>query len=241
MSYILEALKKAQAERQLGSAPTIHAPAAHAAPQAVERRKPLVIGAAAGVLLVAGAIFAWRQHGATPAPVAAAQVPAAAVVSRPVPSAAVPAHDAAATEHAAPSVALVGAPDAPPAAARSAKLPAVEPAHKAPAPHPAAAPVAAPAQAAPADVARAAPVPVSAPADDGLPTLSGLPDAVRRDVPKVAFGGYMYSPNPADRLVLVDKALRHEGEEVAPGLMLEKLLPKGAVLNFRGYRYRVPF
>ncbi|GAB3415734.1 hypothetical protein GCM10027318_32390 [Massilia agilis] len=81
--------------------------------------------------------------------------------------------------------------------------------------------------------------PVSA--DDGLPTLNGLPDAVRRDVPKVAFGGYMYSPNPADRLVLVDKTLRHEGEEVAPGLMLEKLLPKGAVLNFRGYRYRVPF
>jgi general secretion pathway protein B len=27
--------------------------------------------------------------------------------------------------------------------------------------------------------------------------------------------------NPADRLLLVDKILRHEGEEVAPGLLLE--------------------
>jgi general secretion pathway protein B len=57
----------------------------------------------------------------------------------------------------------------------------------------------------------------------------------------VAFGGYMYSPNAADRLVLVDKTLRREGEEVAPGLVLEKLLPRGAVMNYRGYRYRVPF
>jgi len=28
---------------------------------------------------------------------------------------------------------------------------------------------------------------------------------------------------------------------VAPGLVLEKLLPKGAVMNFRGYRYRMPY
>lgn len=51
----------------------------------------------------------------------------------------------------------------------------------------------------------------------------------------------MYSENAADRLVLVDKTLRHEGEEIAPGLTLERLLPKGAVLNYRGTRYRVGF
>jgi general secretion pathway protein B len=60
-------------------------------------------------------------------------------------------------------------------------------------------------------------------------------------VPRVAFGGYMYSANPADRLLLIDKALRHEGEEVAPGLVLEKLLPRAAVMNYRGYRYRVAY
>ena len=51
----------------------------------------------------------------------------------------------------------------------------------------------------------------------------------------------MYSPNPADRLLLIDKVLRHEGEEVAPGLTLERLLPKAAVMNFRGTRYRVAY
>ncbi|MFL6674575.1 MAG: general secretion pathway protein GspB, partial [Massilia sp.] len=68
-----------------------------------------------------------------------------------------------------------------------------------------------------------------------------LPDAVQREVPKVTFGGYIYSPNPADRLLLIDKTLRHEGEEVAPGLVLEKLMPTAAVMNYRGYRYRVGY
>nr|WP_229257537.1 general secretion pathway protein GspB [Duganella callida] len=54
-------------------------------------------------------------------------------------------------------------------------------------------------------------------------------------------GGYIYSKNPADRVLLIDKVLRHEGEEVAPGLLLEKLQPKEAVFSFKGYRYRVPY
>jgi general secretion pathway protein B len=85
-------------------------------------------------------------------------------------------------------------------------------------------------------------VPAAPPApEDSLPYLQQLPDAQQRDIPRVTFGGYMYSANPADRLLLVDKALRHEGEEVAPGLVLEKLLPKAAVMNYRGTRYRVAY
>jgi general secretion pathway protein B len=71
--------------------------------------------------------------------------------------------------------------------------------------------------------------------------LQSLPEVIQRDVPKVVFGGYIYSQNPADRLLLVDKTLRREGEEVAAGLVLERLLPKAAIMNYRGYRYRVPY
>jgi general secretion pathway protein B len=102
------------------------------------------------------------------------------------------------------------------------------------------APVAAATRPAPAPV----PAPTSAPTpapEDSLPYLHQLPDAIQRDIPRVSFGGYMYSANPADRLLLVDKALRHEGEEVGPGLFLEKLLPKAAVMNYRGIRYRVAY
>ena len=87
----------------------------------------------------------------------------------------------------------------------------------------------------------AAPKPAPLALEETLPSLRELPEPIRQSVPPLVFGGYMYSKNPADRLLLIDKALRHEGEEVAPGLVLEKLLPKAAVMNYRGYRYRVPY
>ncbi|MEH6436799.1 general secretion pathway protein GspB, partial [Massilia sp. DD77] len=94
-------------------------------------------------------------------------------------------------------------------------------------------------------VAKAAPEPVRAappPApEENLRSLQELPEALQREIPKVAFGGYIYSPNPAERLLLVDKMLRREGEEVAPGLVLERILPKAAVMNYRGNRYRAGY
>ncbi|MYN43372.1 GspB domain-containing protein, partial [Duganella sp. FT109W] len=77
--------------------------------------------------------------------------------------------------------------------------------------------------------------------DEPVVNLRDLPEPIQRAIPPVAVGGYIYSKNAADRLLLVDKVLRHEGEEVAPGLLLEKLQPKEAVFNFRGYRYRIPY
>ncbi len=79
------------------------------------------------------------------------------------------------------------------------------------------------------------------PPDETIPTAHDLPEPIQRILPPVQMSGYMYSKNPADRMVLIDKSLRREGDEVAPGLVLERLMPKGAVFTFRGYRYRVPY
>lgn len=215
MSYILEALKKAQAERQLGNAPTIHAPTLHVAPAhvpVVKKTGVLALGVAVVVLAGAGWFF-WSQR--TPAPAVVLTAPAA-VAAVPAPVVVAPA----------PVVAPAAAPVAPPAPVMAQAEPVVRPRKAAAAPL-AAAPVAAPA-------APASP-------EDNLRYARDLPQEIQQQLPHVAFGGYMYSDYAADRLVLVDKTLRHEGEEIAPGLMLEKLLPRGAVLNFRGTRYRVNF
>ncbi len=92
-------------------------------------------------------------------------------------------------------------------------------------------------------VPAAPPPPVVEPAapEENLPYLSQLPEPQRSEAPKVSFGGYMYSKNPADRMLIVDKVLRREGEEVAPGLVLEQLQSKAAVLNYRGTRYRMAY
>jgi general secretion pathway protein B len=206
MSYILEALMKAQAERQLGSAPTLHAVPVGAAPQyaAGARRQPVWIALAVVALAVVLAVLAWRGQAPDARPAAPLTVVAAPAPPKPI----------------SPTAPLTVVPPSSPVAV--------------PAPKPIVA-------RAPAKVDAPVAPPAAAPDDEKLPALRELPEAIQRAVPPLTFGGYMYSKNPADRLLLIDKALRHEGEEVAPGLVLEKLLPKAAVMNYRGYRYRVPY
>lgn len=226
MSYILEALKKAQAERQLGSAPTLTAVPVGAAPAdaAAVRRRPAWIALSAVILAAVCAVAAWRLQAPSPStsPAPAPSVPSPS----PSPSPSAPAPAAVVVAPAQTTAPLpTPTPTAPPPLA-------VVPASTPPAPKPA--------PPKPAAV-KPAPVQAAAPEEEKLPSLRELPEPIQRSVPPLAFGGYMYSKNPSDRLLLIDKALRHEGEEVAPGLVLEKLLPKAAVMNYKGYRYRVPY
>jgi len=281
MSYILEALKKAQAERQLGATPTIHAPQLHevGAGKAAAPGRPrwLVPGLLLAVAVAAALALAWRvfspagavRSDAGPAAISAA--PPATPAARSLPEPPVATIAVPATAPAAPTPVPVAAPAAMPAPVAPAVPPVTSSApsrpvvQAAPQPQPVASPAAVAATATPAasatpatavnaapvaNTAAAPPVAVAAaappslpaaPPDDSVGALRDLPDPIQRQIPPVAIGGYIYSKNPADRLLLIDKILRHEGEELAPGLVLEKLLPKAAIFNFRGYRYRVPY
>jgi general secretion pathway protein B len=213
MSYILEALKKAQAERQLGETPTIHAPTLEVpAGQGGQRlaRKPLAALVAMGLVIAGLGVVVWRQ----------AQVPAAAVVTVPVQPAPVVVAAAPVPAAPVPRAADTTPFQVPPAA----PAPSVVAAKDAPSATPAAPQTAA-----------------VKPAEEPVQALRDLPEPIRQAIPPIAMSGYMYSANPSDRLILIDKVLRHEGEEVAPGVVLVALEPKGAVFTFRGYRYRVPY
>jgi len=245
MSYILEALKKAQAERQLGNAPTIHAPApSYAAPRAGQGAQRRYLALGVGVVVIAAAVAPlWpRFTGEAPVRLAAVTPPAAVPATAPatVPATApvaTPAPPAAVIPAPAPVVQPAPAPvaEARPVRAKPAPAPVVPAASSSPQPSPQPSPQQREAAPAPATVA---PQPVG---DDQLRTLQQLPDTLQREIPKVAFGGYIYSPTPGESLLLVDKMLRREGEEVAPGLVLERLTPKAAVMNYRGTRYRAAY
>jgi general secretion pathway protein B len=239
MSYILEALKKAQAERQLGSTPGLDALSIQAgARQGAGRSMPLwgALGAVTLVAVAAVAMLLWRQGG-TSAPAPAVNAPAARAEPVTVPTVTAPA-PAAAT---APPVAMTAPVTTPAAVPVPAPMPIATPLTAA-SPMPVAPAPAQPTKpAANATATAASPTPAPAAIDEGVASARELPEAIQRQLPKVVFGGYIYSKNAEDRLLLVDKVLRHEGEEVAPGLTLERLLPKAAVMNFRGYRYRVAY
>jgi general secretion pathway protein B len=229
MSYILDALKKAEAERTAGASANLHAapPAANRLPQDGHRTLmrtpwPWVAMTAVAATLAA---YSWLRSGPAATSTAApqAQVPATAPVpASPVASPPVTAKQQAAAiaPSAPPPAPAVAEEEAAPPKARSAKPPA-KPAEK---------------KHAPAETKAAEPV---APLP---PPLRELPDniqrEIQREIPPLKVGGYIYSASKADRTVIINGRLLHEGEEAAPGLILEKMMPNGMVLNYRGYRYR---
>lgn len=219
MSYILEALKKAETERQLGTLPTIHVlplqGSAHGG-AGVKKSQWLMPGLMTLVVLTLAALL-WRQPALPPAP-----APAPAAVS----------------------VALVQAPVVVPVALVPAAVPALP---SVPARAIAAVPkvIPRPALASAPLVKKTEPAPgliiASVAEEETILALRELPEPIQREIPPLAIGGYIYSRNPADRLLLIGKMLRHEGEELTPGLTLEKLQGKSAIFNYKGYRYRVPY
>jgi len=242
MSYILDALKRADAERERGTVPGLHAqpaPLAASGARVPGRLKPLAwAGAGAAVLLLAA--LAWRLTAREAPP--AAQVPAPA----PAPAAtAAPAPSAVAAAPAMPTGTLV----MPPAPARPSAPPpeaaalARKPAAAASAPQAAQQAASAPqATAAARAAARQAEAPASAPAaEPRVYTLNELPEDVRRQLPALTISGATYSENPAYRMLIINGQVFHEGEKPTSELALEQIRPKAAVFSFRGYRYSVAY
>lgn len=241
MSYILEALKKAEAERKRGAVPDLHAqPAAPAA--GLDGEAPgraalwlwLVAGMAAA--MVAALAWQWTRNDSRPEAALAPPVQTPRTVPEPPPLVARPTPNASA-DASAPAVAATppAAVAAPKPEAASAAAPAPPPAARtrvAAAPKPPSARVAA------RSATRVPPAAASAP--QHLPSLAELPDDVRRQVPPMTLGGSTYSPDPASRMVIVNGQVLREGATVAPELQLERIGPKSAVFTIRGQRFETP-
>jgi general secretion pathway protein B len=230
MSYILDALRRADAQRERDPARGIHAqPVTLAAPEEYSvstSRLGLVVGAfvvGAALLAVAMWWFGWLVLPAAPPG-------AASVVMAPVPL---------------PKVVAVPAVNASASASVSAAAPATE---LLPAAPPSPPPVTLPVR----EVPKAGPVVTAYPPATAYPppaatsparllSLAELPADVQRELPKLAISGGVYSPTPAQRLLIVNGMVLNEGAEAAPGVLLEQIRPRVAVLNFRGYRYGMPY
>ena len=252
MSYILDALRKAEAERQRGQLPGLgSAPSAASVLAAAEPGRNLLWAAVAGLgLLAAGAAAWWVLRGAPvpmpapslaalptsqtasppalPAPAPSSQTapaPLPQVVSAPSPTAVYSANRSAAA--AAVALALGSPQQQPPAVAPIHPAAAATPPSRAQPP----APAPTPAQA-------VRPAPTEAPRATRLADLS--PDQ-RRDFPALSVGGSVWSDSPTSRFVIINGLVLREGESLAPGLVLERLQPKAAWLRWRGMLVELPF
>jgi len=270
MSYILDALRRADSERERGAVPGLHAQPGAASSDDDEGAaagagtNPLVWVIVALALVLLGSL-AWNMMSGSDTP---ATVEPVAVAPPPVPT---PTTTPAPTP-APPPVAVVAAAPTPAPSPSPAPVPAyVAP----PPPAPAAVPrEAAPARATPelpldkplprpqrpsaeprkADPAPAASKPAATPGkpepapaaeapatEPRLYAVNELPEDVRRALPLLAFGGSVYSETPANRILIINGQVYNEGGRPTPDVVLEQIRLKSAVLRFRSYRYEVAY
>ncbi|MCU0963940.1 MAG: general secretion pathway protein GspB [Burkholderiaceae bacterium] len=245
MSYILEALRKADAERGRGSVPDLHAQALPLSVSDAQVQRPrsspalwLVLGAGLAALAAAAWYGLGRDEPARmpPAvatvvapPVAAPVVPPAPPVP-PVPSVPPGQAPAFSVPQAQPAVPTGPPAPQPPAEANPSTVASV-PAKPSPARKAA---VSAPKPAAPPPKAE----PVAPPAR--VPALAELPVELRQQVPTLVVGGSVYSPQASVRMVVINGQVFQEGNSLGPELKLEQVRPKTAVFSIRGQRFELP-
>ena len=252
MSYILDALKRAESERSRGEIPGLNAqPMGLTAADTDEpASRRMVAALAAGVLVVVAALVWWWSGGAN-APAAPEAMTSPAALPAPAPMAAVPAPAAVP-----PPVAFVPVPQvsaAPPGLVVEAVRPAAAPVSRAQprAPQPAfRSPTGAVANPAPRIRPPAAsafePVPPGAPplqpdADSRVYTVNELPPDIRGALPALVVGGASHSEHAASRMLILNGQIYHEGDRLTAELTLQQIQLRSAVLSVRGYRFGINY
>lgn len=234
MSYILDALRKSQQARQPGTAPRV------GAVHDISLTRPpggwwLVLGLTLLLGIVAAGVLFWRgtvarlpdpppataaSEPAATAPVTEPAAPVAAGMPAPAPEISV-ARTVAVADLA--EQARIPAPAAPPR-----KIAAVRPANK---------PAAQPRPATTRTAAATAPaLPLI---EDDTPLLQQMPAEFQRALPPLAVTIHVYSHDESQRILFINNREYRRGSRIEGGIRVEDIVPDGAVLSFRGERFKL--
>jgi general secretion pathway protein B len=212
MSFILDALRKSENERQRGIGPSFAD-----IKSAGNSRRPPILWIAVGLLLTinVGALtvlLVRRGETAQPAapPVARAVAPAAARPAAAAPAAPMPAAIASPLPAAAaPSAATVE--DAPGTQSAAEPEPLLD-----------------------------RPRLANYAADQNLPTVNDVIADGRARLPELHLDMHVFAAAPEQRFVSINSHKLREGMQVEDGLRVERITPDGVVLNQRGLRFLLP-
>jgi general secretion pathway protein B len=245
MSFILDALKKSESDRQRQSGPALFE--VKVAPP--RNRLPLWAIAVAVLLAVNLVIVGWlllrrsSAHAeasvvaaATAAPLAGAPAMAAAAppVSAPSPLPVAPAPAAPlSTPVPAPTVSAVPASATGAQAAAAAAAAALRPGRADEAPSAEdLAPAAEPVPALGSHVRRGT--------VDGVPLYQDWAATPGSQVPPLRLDLHVYAPRPEERFVMINMKKLREGDSLPEGVRVESITPEGAVLSYSGSRFLLP-
>ncbi len=227
MSYILEALKKAEAQRGRGDVPGLdaqHMPAEPLALQPPAGGHGLLIGIIMVLGLAVIGLLLWSGQGADPS-APSVNTPTAGPPTAGPPSAA-PVKPPVAAPAPAPAP-TAQAPAAPQPPATTAVLVPPPDTRDLPRHFQEAQPAASPERPRAAPVARTADTP--------------LPEDLKAQFPRLSFGGAMHSDNAASRMLIINGQLHREGDTVAPDLVLQRIELKSATFRYKGHTHTVQY
>lgn len=234
MSFILDALRKSEHERQRQAGPVIaEMPIARPA-----SRMPSALIAVGALLAVNLAVLLWfllRDDSPEVVREEPVQVAAPATQAPPTPLRA--------AERPAPVTPAAAAAPAPiaramrPLAGEATQEPSAAPMREAPgAPDPSLLPPA------PLPVTTAVPRYPSAPASgqEFIPRLETLPPQATAGLPALNLDLHIYAPDPAQRAAFINGRRYREGDTTAEGIEVLAITTEGAVLRHRGQRFLLP-
>ncbi len=220
MSYILDALKKSQQERELGEVPTITTDQLSAEQTAGDSMRWVYSAVLLAVAALAIAVFGmFFRSGDTPAPDLGSTRTAEASAT-PIPRTAKNAAHVGAT-------AAGHLPDATTSLAGSGSLPSSLPP---PGNQP-------PARVAVAQQTAAGAGPYSL--RETVPLLRELPLTFQQSVPEMNIDVHVFLNVPTKRFVFINQRRYREGEQTTEGPSVEEIIPEGVIFRHEGQRFRL--
>ncbi len=75
------------------------------------------------------------------------------------------------------------------------------------------------------------------PQNSDVKTKHDLPPEVMRSVPKLAISVVSYAADPKKRFVMVDSEIYYEGEEMTQNLIIESITSDGPIVTWRGHEF----
>ncbi|WP_432471293.1 general secretion pathway protein GspB [Amphritea sp. HPY] len=66
-----------------------------------------------------------------------------------------------------------------------------------------------------------------------------LPAGVQRELPQLSFSVHIYARQPASRMVKVNGRMLREGDQISPQVRLDEITRSGVILIYKGYRFRM--
>jgi general secretion pathway protein B len=222
MSFILDALKKSESDRQRQSGPALFE-VKLAPPRTALPTWAIAVGA---LLLVNLGVVMWMllRHSTVRAP-EAPPVAAARVSAPPRPAPATTAQPALASQSALVPATLPAAPVAA-AGGGAATTPVPNPEDLAPASEPASTSVVSP------HVRRGT--------ADGVTLYQDAAAAADAHLPQLRLDLHVFAARTQDRFVMINMHKLREGDSLPEGVRVESITPEGAILSYNGSRFLLP-